>query len=54
MNPPEFNENEQRFINRIKYDEQQIFCICVDVSILYESDDFDDLYEVLSTLKIKN
>ena len=42
------------FINRLKYAEQKIFCICIDVYKTYEGDDFDEIYKVLSTLKIKN
>ena len=41
------------FINRIKYAEQKIFCICKKVYQLYEGDDYDKIYEVLSTLKNK-
>ena len=41
------------FINRLKYAEVKIFSISVDVHKIYESDDFDKIYEVLSTLKNK-
>ena len=41
------------FINRLKYAEQKIFCICIDVYKIYEGDDYDEIYEVLSTLKNK-
>ena len=41
------------FINRLKYAEVKIFSICVDVYKIYEGDDFDKIYEVLSTLKNK-
>ena len=41
------------FINRLKYAEQKIFCICVDVYKIYEGDDFDEIYEALSELKNK-
>ena len=41
------------FINRLKYAEHKNFCICVDVYQIYESNDFDRIYEVLSTLKKK-
>ena len=41
------------FINRLKYAEPKIFCICVDVYKIYENIDFDKTYEVLSTLKNK-
>ena len=40
-------------INRLKYAEQKIFCICVDVYKMYEGDDYDEIYEILSTLKNK-
>ena len=39
------------FMNRLKYAEQKIFCICVDVYKIYEGDDFDKTYEVLYTLR---
>ena len=41
------------FINRLKYAEVKIFSICVDVYKIYEGDDFDEIYKVLSTLKNK-
>ena len=41
------------FMNRLKYAEVKIFSICVDVYKIYEGDDFDEIYEVLSTLRIK-
>ena len=41
------------FINRLKYAEHKIFCICVDVYKIYEGDDYDKIFEVLSTLKNK-
>ena len=41
------------FINRLKYGEQKTFCICIDVYKIYEGDDYDKIYEVLSTLKNK-
>ena len=41
------------FINRLKYAEVKIFSICVDVYKLYEGDDFDEIYKVLSSLKNK-
>ena len=41
------------FINRLKYAEQKIFCICIDLYKIYKRDDFDEIYKVLSTLKIK-
>ena len=39
------------FINRLKYAEQKIFCICIDVYKIYEDDDYDEIYKMLSTLK---
>ena len=41
------------FINILKYAEVKIFSICVDVYKFYEGDDYDKIYEVLSTLKNK-
>ena len=41
------------FINRLKYAEVKIFSICVDVYKFYEGNDYDKIYEVLSTLKKK-
>ena len=39
------------FINRLKYAEHKIFCICIDVYKIYEDNDFNEIYKVLSTLK---
>ena len=41
------------FINRLKYAEVKIFSICVDLYKIYESEDYDEIYKVLSTLKNK-
>ena len=41
------------FINRLKFAEQKIFCICIDVYKLYDSNDYNKIYEVLSRLKNK-
>ena len=41
------------FINRLKYAKQKTFCICTDLYKLFEGNDFDKTYEVLSTLKNK-
>ena len=41
------------FINRLKYAEVKIFSICVDVYKIYEGDDFNEIYKVLSALKNK-
>ena len=45
---------EINFINRLKYAEVKIFSICVNVYKIYEGDDFEEIYKVLSTLKNKN
>ena len=42
------------FINRLKYAEQKIFCICIDLYMIYDGNDYDEIYKVLSTLKNKN
>ena len=39
------------FINRLKYAEVKIISICIDVYKIYEGDDFNEIYKVLSTLK---
>ena len=41
------------FINRLKHAEVKIFSICVDLYKIYEGDDYDEIYKVLSTLKNK-
>ena len=41
------------FINRLKYAEVKIFSICVDVYKIYEGNDYDEIYEILTTLKNK-
>ena len=38
----------------MKYAELKIFCICVDVKKVYEGDEYDKIYEILSTLTNKN
>ena len=42
------------FVNRTKNAVQKIFCICVDVNKIYEGDNYDKLFEALSTLKNKD
>ena len=37
----------------MKFAEQKIFCICVDLYRIYEGDDYDEIYKILSTLKNK-
>ena len=39
------------FANRIKYAEQKTFCICIDLYMIYDGNDYDEIYKVLSTLK---
>ena len=41
------------FINRLKYAEQKIFCICIDLYMIYDGDEYDEIFKVLSTLKKK-
>ena len=43
-------------MNRLKYAEHKMFCICVDVYKIYEGNDYDKINEVLATLekKVKN
>ena len=41
------------FINRLKYAEVKILSICVDLYKIYEGDDYDEIYKVLSILKNK-
>ena len=43
--------NKIIFINRLKFAEIQIFSICVDVYKIYDGDDYDEIYEVLSSIK---
>ena len=40
-----------KIINRLKYAERKIFCICIDVYKIYEVNDYDGIYKVLSSLK---
>ena len=46
-------QRKKNFINRLKYAEVKIFSICVDIYKIYEGDDYDEIYKVLSTLKNK-
>ena len=41
------------FMNRLKNAEQKIFCICIDLYKIYEGDNYDEIYKILSTLKNK-
>ena len=42
------------FINRLKYAEQKIFSICIDLYRIYEGDDYNEVFKSSSTLKTKN
>ena len=44
---------KKNFINRLNYAEVKIFSICVDLFEIYEGNDYDKIYKVLSTLKNK-
>ena len=46
-------QRKKSFTNGLKYAEQNIFCICVDVCQIYDGNDYDKKYEVLSTIKNK-
>ena len=46
MNFTKFNERKIKFRNRLKYAEQKIFCICIEVYQLNEGDEYDKIYEV--------
>ena len=50
---PKIQRKKINFINRLKYAEQKIFCICIDVYKIYEGHDYDEIFKVLSTLKNK-
>ena len=40
-------------MNRLKYAELKMFCICIEVCQFYKGDDCDKIYGVFSTLKNK-
>ena len=44
---------KMNFINQLKYAEQKVFCICIDVYKIYEGNEYDEIYKILSTLKNK-
>ena len=50
----QMQRKKRNFINRLKYAEIKLFCICIDVFKTYEGKDFSEIYKVLSTLKNKN
>ena len=54
MNSQKYKEKKINFNNRLKYAEQKIFCICIDVYKVYEGDNYDEIYKIISTLKNKN
>ena len=41
------------FVIRLKYAEVKIFSICVDVYRIFEGNDYDEIFKVLSRLKNK-
>ena len=41
---------KRNFINRLKYAEQKIFCICIDLYMIYDGNNYDEIYKVLSTI----
>ena len=54
---PELSKIQRKkinFINRLNYAEQKIFCICIDVYKIYNGNNYDEIYKILSTLKNKN
>ena len=53
MSSRKYKEKKINFLNRLKYAEVKIFSICVDVYKIYDGDDYDEIYKVLSTLKNK-
>ena len=40
-------------MNLLKYAEHKTFCICIQAYKIHAGDDFDEMYEVLYTLKLK-
>ena len=53
MNSQKYKEKKINFNNRLEYAEIKIVSICVEIYNIYEGDDFDEIYKVLSTLKNK-
>ena len=51
--PSKVQRKKINFINRLKYSEQKIFCICIDVYDIYNGNEYDEIYKVSSTLKNK-
>ena len=46
-------QRKKNFMNRLKYAEQKRFCTCIDLYMIYDGNDYDEIYKVLSTLKNK-
>ena len=46
-------QRKKNFINRLQYAEVKKISICVDLYKIYEGDEYDEIYKVLSTLKGK-
>ena len=38
-----YNEKKIKIINRLKYAEGKIFCVCIDVYKIYEGDNYDEI-----------
>ena len=53
MNSQKHKEEKTNFINRLKYAEVEQFILCVDLYKMYEDNEYNKRYEVLSTLKNK-
>ena len=49
----EIQRKKINFINRLQYAGQKICCICMDVYKILQGDDYERIFEVLSTLKNK-
>ena len=47
------NLTKKNFINRLIYSEERIICICIDVYGIFECEDLNKIFEVLSRLKNK-
>ena len=46
-------QREKKFMNRLTYAEQKIYCICTDSYMIYEGNDYDEICKLLSLLKNK-
>ena len=54
MNSLKLKEKKMNFINRLKYAEVKIISKFVDVDKIFEGCNYNQLFEILSTLKSKN